>query len=185
MSYTAIKIGDRRRSGIITDWEKWLKKADKLYSRFNDRLGGDSPFDYHEVAAVGFLANAAAMAKFLPMNEYELFKLGKTDKRTKVAGRADLWFDAGSRCYSIEFKKAREPQTLANLKQRLKYAYKDISCIRNDEYHHAAACLVTVARESKRIEICESFASDEIVDFAYRIGPKNEPAYLYLMLKNC
>ena len=183
MSYECIKIGDARRTGLISDWEVWLKSADKLYRRFISRLDGDAPFDYHEVASVGFLASAAAMAGFLPINEYDVFKLGKSDKRTKVPGRADLWFDVGSRCYSIEFKRTRRPVTTAYLKQRLDHAFEDIECVHKDEYQFAAACLVTVAREPKRANICRDFANSEHVNFAYRIGPKREPAFLFFRLK--
>ena len=75
--------------------------ADKLYNRFLKRIG-ESPFYYHEVASVGFLATAAGIAGFLPMNEYEIIKRGSADRRTKGDGRADLWFDGGPRCYSFE-----------------------------------------------------------------------------------
>lgn len=167
----------------MADWENWLKSADKLYRRFVDRLDGDSPFDYHEVASVGFLASAAAMAGFLPMNEYDVVKLEKSDKRVKIPGRADLWFDVGQRCYSIEFKRTRRPVTTAYLEQRLDYAYEDIERVQKDEYHFAAACLVTVAREQKRIEVCRDFAGSGEVDFAYRIGLKKEPAFLFFKLK--
>ena len=183
MSYECIKVGDGRRTGLIADWEHWLRSADKLYRKFVDRLDGDSPFDYHEVASVGFLANAAAMAGYLPMNEYDVFKQGKSDRRTKKPGRADLWFDVGERCYSMEFKRTRRPQTVAYLSQRLDYAYEDIECVHKDEYHYAAACLVTVAREKKRISVCKQFAESANVDFAYRIGPKTEPAFLFFRLK--
>ncbi len=184
MTYKPVKIGDARRKGLIADWEAWLKNANKLYKRFFERLDGDSPFDYHEVASVGFLANAAAMAGFLPMNEYDVFKRGKSDKRTKVPGRADLWFDVGDRCYSLEFKRTLRTQTIGYLEERLTSAYEDIQCVHEDEYHYAAACLVTVARDKKRIAICEKFGASDNVDFAYKIGPSDEPAYLFFRLKD-
>ena len=179
MTYECIKVRDGRRKGILADWEPWLRSADELYGRFIARLDGDSPFDYHEVASVGFLANAAAMAGYLPMNEYDVFKRGKADKRTKVRGRADLWFDAGRRCYSVEFKRTRQPVTTANLQQRLGYAYRDVECVQSD----AAACLVTVAREPKRIELCQRFAKCDDVHLAYAIGPFDQPAFLFFKLK--
>jgi hypothetical protein len=183
MTFKVLKIGDGRRKLLISDWETWLKSADQLYKRFVERLDGDSPFDYHEVASVGFLANAAAMAGYLPMSEYDVFKRGKSDKRVKEPGRADLWFDAGNQCYSFEFKRTRRPVTPAYLEARLDYAYEDIECVHKDEYHYAAACLVTVARDKKRIGVCEDFAQSPEVDFAYQIGPTAEPAFLFFRLK--
>jgi hypothetical protein len=148
LSYECIRIADARRTGILSDWEAWLRRADQLYERFTDRLEGDSPFDYHEVASVGFLSNAAAMAGYLPMNEYDVFKRGRSDKRTKVPGRADLWFDTGPRCYSFEFKRTRRPATIGYLRQRLEQAFSDVNCVARDESHYAAACLLTGARSS-------------------------------------
>ena len=184
LSYECIRTGDARRTGILFDWEKWLRSADELYGRFADRLEGDSPFDYHEVASVGFLSNAAAMAGYLPINEYDVFKRGKSDKRTKVRGRADLWFDTGPRCYSFEFKRTRRPVTTGYLGQRLEQAFSDVKCVDRDEYHHAAACLVTVAREPVRIDTCRRFAAGAGIDAAYIIGPRNEPAFLFFRLRS-
>lgn len=183
MSYECIKIADARRTGILSDWERWLRHADQLYKRFADRLEGDSPFNYHEVASVGFLSNAAAMAGYLPMNEYDVFKRGKSDKRTKVRGRADLWFDTGARCYSFEVKRTRRPVTVRYLGQRLEQAFSDVECVDRDEYHYAAACLLTVAHEQARIETCRRFASERVIDAAYAIGPRNEPAFLFFQLR--
>lgn len=183
LSYECIKVADGRRKGILSDWESWLRNADKLYDRFTDRLEGDSPFDYNEVASVGFLSNAAAMAGYLPMNEYDIFKRGRSDKRTKVLGRADLWFDSGPRCYSFEFKRTRRPVTVGYLGQRLEQAYSDVKCVDRDESHHAAACLLTVAREPDRIDTCRRFADSEVIDAAYRIGPRDQPAFLFFQLR--
>ncbi|MYM00265.1 hypothetical protein GR702_21200 [Novosphingobium sp. FGD1] len=160
-----------------------MLSADELYMRFYDRLEGDSPFLYHEVASVGFLASSAAMAGYLPMNEYDVFKKGKLDKRYKERGRADLWFDAGDRCYSFEFKRTRRPVTMGYLEDRLNSALEDINCIYSEEYHYAAACLVTVATEPKRIAVCQDFGRSRLVDFAYQIGPVEEPAFLFFRLK--
>ncbi len=117
------------------------------------------------------------------MNEYDVFKRGKSDKRTKVPGRADLWFDTGPRCYSFEVKRTRRPVTVRYLGQRLKQAYSDVERVDRDEYHYAAACLLTVAREPARIETCRRFASEEVIDAAYAIGPRNEPAFLFFQLR--
>lgn len=184
MAFEELKIGDRRRKPLIADWENWLKQADKLYMRFFERLDSDSPFDYHEVASVGFLACASAMAGFLPMNEYDVFKRWKYDKRIKQRGRADLWFDAGKQCYSFEFKRTRRPVTSAYLSERLDYAYGDIECVQKDEYHYAAACLLTVAKDEKRISVCREFAQNSEVDYAYQIGPASEPGFLFFRIKS-
>ena len=182
MTYECLKTFDRRRTSLIADWEKCVRSADKLYARFTDRVG-DSPFDYHEVASVGFLASSAAMAGFLPMNEYDVIKRGQLDKRKKVKGRANLWMDAGNYCYSLEVKRTRRPVTALYLLQRLDQAFLDVECVQKDECHVAAACLVTVARDQKREVACRAFAEHDEVDFSYRIGPKGEPAFLYFRLK--
>lgn len=183
MSFECIKVRDGRRKPVIAHLEKWLRSADKLYARFYDRLD-DSPFDYHEVASVGFLGAAAALAGFLPLNEYDVSKRGKNDKRKKVPGRADLWFDCEDRCYSFEFKRTKRPVTTGYLTDRLDSAFDDVRCIDKGEHDHAAACLVTVPREQSRIATCEAFANEDFVDFAYRIGPKGHEAYLFFRFKD-
>lgn len=160
-----------------------MECADELYLRFHNRLDGDSPLNYHEVATVGFFASSAAMAGYLPMNEYDVFKKGKDAKRTKQRGRADLWFETGKRCYSFEFKRTRRPVTPAYLADRLDIAFNDVGCIHPDEYHYAAGCLITVASDPKRIAVCEEFARTGELDFAFRIGPLGEPAFLFFRLR--
>ncbi len=120
-----LKHGDGRRRGLIADWDEWLGNADHLYMRFLDRVG-ESPFTYHEVAATGFLASAAALAGFIPLAEYEITKRGKLDRRTRALGRADLWFASPQRAYSFEVKRAWLAATPANLRERLTAAADDI-----------------------------------------------------------
>lgn len=134
MSYELIKCSDGRKHGLLGNWERWLSKADDLYCRFLDRTG-DSPFLYHEVASVGFLASAAAMAGFIPLAEYEIIKRGHDDKRARVDGRADFWFASDDRAYSFEFKRALVAATPSNLSDGLGSAYRDIARIQRDEYH--------------------------------------------------
>lgn len=184
MAFRELKRLDGRQRGLLQDWEAWLKQADKLYGRFLDDVG-DSPFLYHEVASVGFLASAAAMAGFVPLAEYEVIKRGRNDKRTRVDGRADLWFSSGQRSYSFECKRAYFSATKKNLSDMLTHAKDDIACIQRDESHYAAGCLLARVRDAKRVEIYEQFAQSDEVDFAYHIGPDGEEgAYLYFSL-NC
>ncbi len=184
MAYKCLKRCDGRLRGLISDWDAWMVSADEQYARFLSRLG-ESPFVYHEVASVGFLANAAACAGFLPVNEYDIIKLGKNDKRTKVPGRADLWFDTGPRCYSLEFKRAWLAATPKNLLDSLNQAYDDIECVQNDESHYASAGLLAAVRDSHRTEKYEAFAASDEVDLAYHIGPEGENgAYIFFKLKD-
>jgi len=181
MSFECLK-GDLRRKGLHADWELWLRAADELYLRFLERAG-ESPFYFHEVASVGFLASASAIAGFLPLAEYEIIKRAQHDKRIKVDGRADLWFDSGARCYSFEFKRAHVAATSKNLTDVLKQASGDIACINRDEYHYAAGGLLARVRDPHREDVYRAFAASDDVDFAYRIGPKGENgAFLYFTL---
>jgi hypothetical protein len=183
MAYRCLKACDGRSRGLLADWESWMQSADLLYVRFLKRLG-ESPFFYHEVAAVGFLANAAACAGFLPVNEYDIVKRAKSDKRIKVPGRADLWIDSGPRCYSFEFKRAWVAATPNNLSGSLEAASDDIRCVSNDEYHYAAAGLLAAVRDEHRIQKYEAFAHSDEVDLAYHVGPEGENgAYIFFRLK--
>ena len=182
MTLQVLKRGDGRRRGLIADWDHWLHHADALYMRFLDRVG-ESPFTYHEVASTGFLASAAALAGFIPLAEYEVTKRGRTDRRTKVDGRADLWFAAPERAYSFELKRAWLAATTGNLRDLLDAAADDVACIPRNEYHHAAGLLIAKVRDAHRRPIYEAAAEAEMVDLAYRIGPDGEDgAYLYFKL---
>ncbi len=177
-----LKLCDGRKRSLIQDWEAWLTAADDLYIRFFERTG-DSPFYYHEVASVGFLASAAAIAGFIPLNEYEIIKKGAADKRTRGDGRADLWFDSGRRCYSFEAKRAYLSATMKNLAEVMYSAHKDVACIDRNEYHDAAGLLIARVRDSHREDTYLRFAESDAVDLAYRIGPEGaEGAYLYFKL---
>src|SRR3546814_13756400 len=96
MAFRELKRYDGRQRGLLQDWEAWLEQADKLYDRFLGDVG-DSPFLFHEVASVGFLASAAAMAGFVPLAAYAVIKRGRNDKRTRVDGRDARWIRSGSR----------------------------------------------------------------------------------------
>jgi hypothetical protein len=183
MTFRSIKVRDGRLRGLISDWENWLIQADSLYCRFLDRVG-DSPFLYHEVASVGFLASAAAMAGFVPLAEYEIIKRGHDDKRARVDGRADLWFGSDARAYSFEFKRAVVAATAKNLQNCLTSASSDIARIQRDEYHYAAGGLIARVRDENRLEVYEAFAKSEHVDLAYAIGPAGpDGAYLFFKLR--
>lgn len=182
MSLEVLKLGDCRQRGLVTDWGRWLRQADKLYERFVSRVG-ESPFYFHEVASTGFLASAAALAGFVPLAEYEIVKRAKADRRVKVDGRADLWFSAGQRAYSFELKRAWPSATPGNLAATLVAATDDIACIPRDEYHYAAGLLITRIRDVHRESIYRAFADTAAVDHAYRIGPAGENgAYLFFKL---
>ncbi|WP_234181014.1 hypothetical protein [Sphingopyxis sp. NFH-91] len=182
MAFRELKRYDGRQRGLLQDWEAWLEQADKLYDRFLGDVG-DSPFLFHEVASVGFLASAAAMAGFVPLAEYAVIKRGRNDKRTRVDGRADLWISSGSRSYSFECKRAYFSATRKNLGNMLEHAKKDIACIQGDESHYAAGCVLARVRDAKRIDLYEQFAQSDEVDLAYHIGPEGEEgAYIYFSL---
>jgi len=174
---------DGRRRGLSSDWELWLREADELYSRYLARIKA-SPFDFNEVSAVGFLTAAAARAGFLTLNEYEIVKRNKSDKRRKLAGRADLWISGDLRCYSFEFKRAWHAATIKNLEATLSRARMDIGVIDSDESHYAAGVVLAYVRDESRIKRYRNFANHENVDFAYRIGPDGVTgAYLFFSIK--
>src|SRR3546814_20238307 len=95
MAFRELKRYDGRQRGLLQDWEAWLEQADKLYDRFLGDVG-DSPFLFHEVASVGFLAPAAAMAGFVPLADYAVIKRGRNDQRTRGDSRAVPWSSSGS-----------------------------------------------------------------------------------------
>lgn len=183
MSYSCLKKGDARRTILIADWEKWMKSADRLYGRYIERFDNESPFAYHEVSCVGLLSNAAAIAGFLPMLEYDLKKISGADRRRRVKGRADLWFEADRRCYSLEVKKAPINFTAGGLQKRLDKANADIARIQDGECHAAAGCLIAVANDAAEIGRCDDFARSEHVDIAYKIGPAASPAFLFFKVR--
>jgi hypothetical protein len=88
-----------------------------------------SPFEFNEVSAVGFLTVAAARCDFLTLNEYEISKSSKLDRRKKAAGRADLWISGKDRTYSFEFKRAWYAATIKNLEATMSRALGDISAV--------------------------------------------------------
>jgi hypothetical protein len=182
MTYKRLKKGEGRRRGLLADWEAWLTNGDTLYDRFIATVG-ESPFLYHEVASVGFLASAAAMAGFVPLAEYEVIKRGREDKRARVDGRADLWFSSGPRAYSFECKRAFVAATPRNLADVLYQATEDVACIQREEYHYAAGALIARVRDTHRLNIYHDFAESEHVDLAFHIGPDGENgAFLYFKL---
>lgn len=168
MSFEVLK-DDNRRS-CAADWEKWLREADKLHSRYLKEIG-DSPFTFNEISAVSFLSAAAARVGYLTLNEYSCVKKDKEDRRFKKAGRADLWLTTGPHSYSFEFKRAYYAATPKNLAKTLGTACDDINVVDKSESHSAAAVVLAYVRDEKRKENYHNFANRENVDFSYRIGP--------------
>ena len=182
MTFERLKVSDGRLRGLVSDWDAWLEQAHVLYLRFLDRVG-DSPFLYHEVASVGFLASAAAMAGFTPLAEYEVVKRGREDKRARVDGRADFWFSSGPRAYSFEFKRANVAATARNLAAVMRSSSNDIACIQREEYHYAAGGQIARVRDTDRIKTYVEFAKSDMVDLAYHLGPDGKDgAFLFFKL---
>jgi len=147
------------------------------------RSGRRFPFLFREVASVGFLASAAAIAGFIPLAEYEIVKRGADDKRGKVDGGADYWSASDQRAYSFEFKRALVSATPANLSAVLADAFGDIARIQRDECHHAADGLIARAQDSYRVKTYYDFADWNEVDLTCQIGPKGEDgAFLFFRL---
>lgn len=183
MSFECLK-SDGRRTGVNSDWELWLRKADQIYTRYLEKIES-SPFDFNEVSAVGFLAASAACVGFLSLNEYEIIKKDKNDRRKRVPGRADLWLGGEHRYYSFEFKRAWYAATIENLQKSLSTARKDIESIDKDESHYAAGAVLAYVRDEHRIERYINFAKHAEVDAAYRIGHEGVTgAYLFFSIKN-
>lgn len=182
MSYECIKA-DRRRQGLMADWENWLKEAGQLYDRYLAEIDA-SPFEYNEVCAVGFLTAAAARAGFLTLNEYDITKKSQLDKRKNARGRADLWISSGDRDYSFEFKRAWFRATVGNLTKTLSRARSDIGVIDKNESHYAAGVVIAYVQDESLTDRYHKFAEHHDVNFAFRIGPTgNRGAYLFFSLK--
>jgi hypothetical protein len=182
MSFECIK-SDGRRRGLASDWDSWLREADRLYGRYLDEIDA-SPFEFNEVSAVGFLTVAAARCDFLTLNEYEISKSNKLDRRKKAAGRADLWISGKDRTYSFEFKRAWYAATIKNLEATMSRARGDISAVHRSESNYAAGVVLAYVNDEARIERYRKFADHEHVDFAYRLGPDGtRGTYLYFSIK--
>lgn len=182
MVLEVLNRGDRRRHGVLSDTEAWLECAASLYDPFLRRVG-QSPFFFHEVACASFLASAAALAGFIPLTEYAVIKRLKGDRRVKYDGRADFWFASPTRAYSFELKRAWAAATAANLGSRLADAAHEVRCIPTDEHNHAAGLLVTWVRDVHREPVYRSFAEQDAVDFACRLGPPGaDGAYMFFRL---
>jgi hypothetical protein len=182
MSYKCLK-SDKRRKTITKHWTRWLRETDRWYGKYIETVGV-SPFDFHEVAAVGFLSCAAARAGFLTLNEYQLVKHSQEDRRRKVPGRADLWMTLEGLEYSFEFKRAWYTATKSNLKAMLEVVRGDIHAVPSDECHYAAGGLIAYVNDEKRVPTYEEFAATKGVHMAYRIGPQGEgAAYLYFSFR--
>ncbi|MBA2936243.1 hypothetical protein HZF05_19350 [Sphingomonas sp. CGMCC 1.13654] len=182
MSFECLK-SDKRRKGVLSDWEIWLREADRLYCRYLEEIE-ESPFNFNEVSAVGFLSSAAARSGFLTLNEYEIIKRDQSDRRRKRPGRADLWLNGEKRSYSFEFKRAWHAATIHNLESTLSSARGDIDVVDKDESHYAAGVVLAYVRDEHRIERYRNFAQHESVDVAYRIGPDGEAGgYLFFSIK--
>ncbi|WP_336960091.1 hypothetical protein [Sphingobium aquiterrae] len=182
MSFDCLK-SDKRRPSILSDWESWLREADKIYCRYLNEIE-ESPFDFNEVSAVGFLSAAAARIGFLTLNEYEIIKRDQRDKRRKRPGRADLWLNGEERSYSFEFKRAKYEATASNLEAALRAARRDIDVIDKDESHHAAGVVLAYVRDEHRVETYRHFARHRDVHAAYRIGPEGSTGgYIFFSIK--
>ncbi|MGQ0558917.1 MAG: hypothetical protein ACT4OE_04935 [Sphingosinicella sp.] len=186
MAYECVKQDGRWRSELAMDWGRWIRESDKLYGK-HLRLRDYSPFEYHEVAAVGFLTAAAARAGFLTLNEFETTKSRKTGSRGRpshVPGRADLWMLGKKYSYSFEFKRAWYAATLKNLKKQMKAAVSDIDCS-HEECKYAVGGLIAFVEHEKRNKACMEFVDDPEVNFAYRIGPRGRRgAFLYFSIRS-
>ena len=183
MAFECLKFDARRRT-VVRHWNSWLREADRWYCRYVRQVD-ESPFDFHEVAAVGFLSCAAARANFVTLNEYQLVKISQTDRRKRVPGRADLWMMKGGVEYSLEFKRAWYDATQSNLEDMLQTVRGDISAVPDDECHHAAAGLIAHVSDQERVQTYVDFCRNPKVHMAYRIGPKRQHgAFLYFSFKD-
>ena len=182
MAFECVKPGDKRRRGLLADWETWLTAADGLCNRF------DSEWDthvlgQHEVSVASFLACAAARVGSLAMTEYDIDKIDPEDRRKKKRGRADLWFASDQKSYSFECKRAWYRSGHKRFDQMLQKAKQDIGCIPATESSHPAGLLVGYVSENSLEERFREYAYHDEVDIAYRIGPDGAGGgYLYFSL---
>jgi len=183
MSFECLKA-DKRRTTLLRHWTEWMREADRWYCRYVEEVG-ESPFDFHEVAAVGFLSAAAARAGFLTLNEYQLYKRSQNDFRKWVPGRADLWMLKDGTSYSFEFKRAWYRATLGNLRRTMETVRGDIKAVPPDECHYAAGGVIAFVKDAERASKYEEFSNSSDVDVAYRIGPQNGGgAFLFFSIKS-
>lgn len=139
-------IGDRR-TAQFKSWDKWMQAVDGLRDEWLNVLE-DDPLGYNEVAAMSLLATAAVKINWLALAEFTTVKLGKSDRRTKASGRADLWaFDQQSEhSWSIEAKHGWITSASRGRLQtkRIEGAISDALCIRRGQARQKIALVVTL-----------------------------------------
>ena len=138
------------------------------------------PFHDNENSGVGVLLAGAAKAGFLPFSEYAIEKQKGTEKKN---GRADLWFIAGEKAHSFEFKRSWNKATPLKLADMMRKADQDIKQIPLSEYDFAFSGMIApLFPEWTKEESLRSFVGK--VDCCYLIGDqRNYLAYLYFNRK--
>ena len=152
MTYERLKGGDGRMRGLLADWDKWLINADQLYYRFLDRVG-ESPFLYHEVASVGFLASAAAMAGFTPadLNDKAMTTTrgpGRWSRRFLFTRRTSYSFEFNAHMSPhnkkpVEFSSERHRNSLTREEFLTRCGYRRGGPKTRDNYHERHIAKVT------------------------------------------
>ncbi|WP_438725677.1 hypothetical protein ACR9YC_06915 [Parasphingorhabdus sp. DH2-15] len=167
------------RTELYKDFLPLLEKTDSFHRRFLKEWE-ISPFAFTEQTVVGAFVWSAGSLGLYCLNEYQVLKSKKPNKKPKLNGRADFWIDFGERNYSLEFKRAKQVANFNNLRKKLNIAIEDISKVDTDEHLRACAILSAYAEDDKKNAIYEKFAEEDDIDLAVRIGkPKGEGVYLY------
>ncbi len=88
-----------RYEGWLQVFEHWRQH----HRRYHD-LVNQQGWTWEERPSIGFFAAAAWASGGCAMEEYTVRKKGAHDRRTRYAGRADLWARVGEVTYSVEAK---------------------------------------------------------------------------------
>lgn len=95
MTLTALK-GDQTSKEYLA-FSRWLACADQLRTIWQVADPIDCPFSYNETASMSFLCCAAGRANYLAIADYAV-------RKTKGAGRCDLWVSDDHAEWAFEFK---------------------------------------------------------------------------------
>lgn len=180
MSFEVLKQNDRLYSHIADPWREWMRHSHEFYMRFVLMLGGNSPLKHHKSTCAGFFANSAALAGYLPVLDVGLLGPFWPDSHYSGKFKADFCFYSGEHFFAFKVRRAGRPTGLAYLERQLHHALDRLT---PNSSAGAAGCLAIVVEDSKGIKCCEDFVHSDLVDFAYRIGPLNEPAFVFFRLK--
>ena len=178
MRHEVIKGRKNTRSYRVL--EKWMRETATLLQGFEYYTDGYRPFDELEVPGTSVLVASAAAAGYLPIAEYAIRKINKSNRRTRRDGRADLWFVAGEQSFSFETKRAWDVSSKAQLSRCMKAAMDDASEIPSDESNYAFGVVISPVIDLASVDAYSDF---DDCDYSFSIGNEKSPHVFFYFKK--